>query len=249
MRILSFNVNGIRAIVKKGFAKFLRQDKPDIICLQEIKISDAARAQTEFDFAAYQEFWHPAARAGYSGTATLVKQGIKVKPLSAPAWDKEGRIQILDLGKYYLANIYFPNAGDNLQRLAWKIEWNDKLLVYLKKIKAKKPVIVCGDYNVAHQEIDLARPKENVGNAGFTDEERVWLNRFLRSGFKDTFRELHPNKIQYSWWSYRTAARQRNVGWRIDYFCVSDKILKKVNKAFILDNVQGSDHCPVGIEF
>lgn len=248
MEILSFNVNGIRAISQKGFTDFLKKQKPDILCLQEVKISDAKRAQTEFDFADYDEYWNSAQRPGYSGTATLVKRGMKVKPLPKLFWDNEGRVQILDIGKYYLANVYFPNANHELSRLDFKMNFNNQVLKYLKKLEIKKPLIVCGDYNVAHEEMDLARPKENIGNPGFTDEERAWMSKFLENGFKDTFRELYPHKIQYSWWSYRAAARARNVGWRIDYFCVSQNIFKKVKRAFILDNVLGSDHCPVGIE-
>lgn len=249
MRLISFNVNGIRAISKKDFAGFLKKDQADIYCLQETKISHSAREQVQFDFQGYQEFWHAAEKPGYSGTAILVKDSLTVKILPALVWDKEGRVQVMDIGKYYLVNIYFPNAQDDLRRLSWKIEWNNKLLAYLKKLDHKKPLIICGDYNVAHQEIDLARPKENVGSAGFSPEERSWLDKFLQAGFIDTFRYLHPDKVQYSWWSYRTAARTRNIGWRIDYFCVSRRIIKKINKAFILDNVQGSDHCPVGIIF
>ncbi len=248
MKILSFNVNGIRAIVKKGFVDFLKKSQSDFLCLQEIKISHSARDKEQFDFAGYQEFWNPADRPGYSGTAILVKDGLVVEALPKLSWDDEGRILVLDIGKYYLVNIYFPNAQDDLRRLSWKIKWNDKLLAYLKKLATKKPLIVCGDFNVAHQEIDLARPKENIHSAGFTSQERAWMDKFLVSGFKDTFRELHSHKIQYSWWSYRAGARVRNVGWRIDYFCVSDKIFKNIKKAFILDNVMGSDHCPVGIE-
>jgi exodeoxyribonuclease III len=248
MNILSWNINGIRAAIRKGFIDFLKKAQPDIICLQEIKIDDAKRAQEDFDFIDYQEFWNSAQRPGYSGTAILVKNGIKVEYLPKLKWDNEGRIQALDIGKYYLINIYFPNSKDDLSRLEEKIKWNDKLLIYMKKLEKKKPLIITGDYNVAHNEIDLARPKPNVGNAGFTLEERAWFNRFLSKNFKDTFRELHPKKIQYSWWSYRANARTNNVGWRIDYFCVSDKILKNVSKAFILDTVLGSDHAPLGIE-
>lgn len=248
LNIISFNVNGIRAIQKKGFGDFLKKYQPDIICLQETKISDSAREQAEFDWSEYNEFWHSAQRPGYSGTATLLKPNIKAVKVPALPWDKEGRVQILDLGKYYLVNIYFPNAQDDLKRLTWKIDWNNKLLVYLKRLDKVKPLIICGDYNVAHQEIDLARPKANVGSAGFTPQERAWLDKFLASGFKDTFRELHPQKVQYSWWSYRAAARSRNVGWRIDYFCVSNRILNKIKQAYILNEVLGSDHCPVGIK-
>jgi len=248
MTILSWNINGIRAAIRKGFIDFLKKEKPDIICLQEVKISDDKRAQEEFDFLDYQEFFNCAKRPGYSGTAVLVKNNIKVKALPDLSWDDEGRVQILDIGKYYLVNVYFPNANHELSRLDFKIKFNDKLLAYLKKLEQKKPLIITGDYNVAHNEIDLARPKENVGSPGFTPEERAWMDKFLAKGFKDTFRELHPDKVQYSWWSYRANARVNNVGWRIDYFCVSDKILKKISKAYILDNIMGSDHAPVGID-
>lgn len=248
LNIISFNVNGVRAIQKKGFGNFLKKYQPDIICLQETKISDSAREQAKFDWSDFDEFWHSADRPGYSGTATLAKPNLKVVKVAKLPWDKEGRIQVLDLGKYYIGNIYFPNAQDDLKRLTWKMDWNNKLLVYLKRLDKQKPLIICGDYNVAHQEIDLARPQANVGSAGFTPQERAWLDKFLASGFKDTFRELNPQKIQYSWWSYRAGARSRNVGWRIDYFCVSNRILTKIKKAYILNEVLGSDHCPVGVE-
>jgi len=248
MHIISWNVNGIRAAIRKGFIDFLKKNKPDIICLQEIKISDAARAQEELDFKDYQEFWNSAQRPGYSGTAVLVKNGLQVKYLPKLSYDDEGRLQVLDIGKYYLANIYFPNANHALSRLDFKMKFNNKLLAYFKKLNKTKPLIITGDYNVAHNEIDLARPKENIGNPGFTDEERYWMSKFLASGFKDTFREMHPQKIQYSWWSFRSGARARNIGWRIDYFCVADKILKNISQAYILDKITGSDHAPVGIE-
>lgn len=247
LNILSWNINGIRAAIKKGFIDFLKKQQPDVICLQEVKISNEARAKEEFDFVDYQEFFNCAKRPGYSGTAILVKNGLKVRYLPSLDFDDEGRIQVLDIGNYYLVNIYFPNANDELSRLSFKIDFNDKLLAYLKKLEKTKPLIITGDYNVAHQEIDLARPKQNIGNAGFTQEERDWMNKFLAQGFKDTFREFHPDKIQYSWWSYRANARANNVGWRIDYFCVSDKIIKKISQAFILDKVTGSDHAPIGI--
>ena len=248
LNILSWNINGIRAVVKKGFVDFLKKQQPDIICLQEVKISDVARAQEAFDFVGYQEFWNSAQRPGYSGTAILVKDGLKVRLVDKLNWDDEGRIQVLDVGNFYVVNVYFPNANDALSRLDFKIKFNNKLLTYLKKWEEKKSLIITGDFNVAHQEIDLARPKENEGNAGYTKEERVWLNKFLEQGFIDTFRDLHPNKIQYSWWSFRSAARARNVGWRIDYICVSDKLIKKIKQAYILDQVTGSDHAPVGIQ-
>jgi len=245
---VSWNVNGIRAIAKKGFLDFLNTKKPDFLCLQEIKISDAARAQTEFDFADYQEFWNSAERPGYSGTAILVKNGIKAKQMPNLKWDNEGRILVLEAEKFYLVNVYFPNANHELSRLDFKLDFNDKLLKHLKKLEKNKPIILCGDMNVAHEEIDLARPKDNVGSPGFTKEERVWMTKFLNAGFVDTFRFLNKNKIQYSWWSYRMRAREKNIGWRIDYFCVSKSFIKKVKTAFIWNEVMGSDHCPVGIE-
>ena len=248
MLIISWNVNGIRAIAKKGFLEFLNSRKPDFLCLQEIKIGDAARAQTEFDFAGYQEFWNSAERPGYSGTATLAKEGIEAKQLPRLKWDNEGRILVLEAKNFYLVNVYFPNANHELSRLDFKIDFNDKLLKYLKRLEKTKPIILCGDLNVAHEEIDLARPKDNVDNPGFTDEERTWMTKFLQAGFVDTFRFLNKDKVQYSWWSYRMRAREKNIGWRIDYFCVSKSFIKKVKSAFIWNEVAGSDHCPVGVE-
>lgn len=254
MKIISWNVNGIRAAAKNGLADFLMNEQPDAICLQEIKISDAARAHIEFNFAGYDEFWNSAQRPGYSGTAVLVKSSKVCKVhkvmggLGIPAFDSEGRVQTLEFDDFYLVNCYFPNANHELSRLDYKLSFNDALLRYLKKLEKRKPIALCGDLNVAHQEIDLARPKENAGNAGFTPEERDWMSRFLKAGYVDTFRNLHPDQIQYSWWSYRMRARERNIGWRIDYFCVSRSLLPRIKKAFILDQVRGSDHCPVGID-
>lgn len=248
MRLISWNVNGLRAVIKKGFTDFLETEKPDVLALQEIKISVDARAKETFDFKGYSEFWNSAKRPGYSGTAILVREGIAAKPEPTLPWDDEGRIQVLDLGKFYLANVYFPNANHELSRLDFKIGFNDKLLDYLKALEKEKPVIICGDYNVAHKEIDLARPKENVGSPGFTFEEREWMTKFVQAGFVDTFRKLYPDRVAYSWWSYRSFARVKNVGWRIDYFCVSSSLEKEIKEAFIMDQVMGSDHCPVGIE-
>lgn len=253
MKIISWNVNGIRAVAKKGLAAFLLEAKPDILCLQEIKISADARLKTEFDFAGYSEYWNSAKRPGYSGTAILVKNNFKnviaVKSgIGIPKFDDEGRVQVLELKNYYLLNIYFPNSNRELSRLNYKLEFNQALLKYVKKIEKNKPVIITGDYNVAHEAIDLARPKENEGSAGYTKEERQWFRDFLKAGFIDTFRFLNGEKIQYSWWSFRAAARARNVGWRIDYFCVSDKLKKQLIKAYILDKTIGSDHAPIGLE-
>ncbi len=253
MKIISWNVNGIRAITKKGFKKFLDKEKPDILCLQEIKISEIARSKTEFDFSGYQEYWNSAQRPGYSGTAILVKDKFKgilgVKNgFGIKKFDNEGRAQFMELPKFYLVNVYFPNANHELSRLGYKIDFNNSLLKYLKKIEKNKPIIITGDFNVAHQEIDLARPKENIGNPGFTTEERNWMSKLLQANYIDTFRELNGDKIQYSWWSYRANARARNIGWRIDYFCVSDKLKNAIKKAYILDKTKGSDHAPVGLE-
>ena len=257
MNIISWNVNGIRAVAKKGFKDFLLSAKPDVLCLQEIKISDIARQNTEFDFAGYREYWNGAKRPGYSGTAILVRDGvgrqkIQVKEVvngfGVAEFDDEGRVQTVDLGKFYLLNIYFPNANQELTRLPYRLAFNDALLKYIKRLEQKRPVIVTGDFNVAHQEIDLARPKENEGNAGFTLEERSWFTKFLQAGFIDTFRVLHAKKVQYSWWSFRAGARARNVGWRIDYFCISAKLKIKLKKAYILDQVTGSDHAPIGLD-
>lgn len=247
LTLMSWNVNGIRAAVNKGFTDFLKEYKPDIIGIQEIKISHAAREKVEFDFAQYVEYWNPADRPGYSGTATLTK----VEPLSVATTgivgDTEGRIQTLEFEKFYFLNCYFPNANHELSRLGFKEDFNKKFIAYVKQLEKKKPVVSCGDFNVAHQEIDLARPKENVGEPGFTKEERLWADTFVEQGLVDSFRSLHPTKVQYSWWSYRALARERNVGWRIDYFFVSKSFMKHVERAFILDEVTGSDHCPVGI--
>ncbi len=252
MKLISWNINGIRAITRKGeLKKLLKKEKPEIICLQEIKIGSEKIAGEKFNFSGYKEFWHSAKRPGYSGTLVLVKDDIKVIDHIDFPKDDEGRVIILELEDIFLVNVYFHNAdgGGELKRLDHKIKFNDRLLGSLKKLEKKKPLAVAGDYNVAHREIDIARPGPNEGNAGFTQEERSWMSKFLESGFKDTFRELHPKKVQYSWWSYRGGARARNVGWRLDYWCVSSKISKKIKKAFILDQQMGSDHAPVGIEW
>jgi exodeoxyribonuclease-3 len=248
MQLISWNVNGIRALVKKGFVDFLRTEKPDVLCLQEIKISETARTKEEFDFAGFQEFWNSAQRPGYSGTMTLVREGIQAEALPHFAWDDEGRAQIIEFDDFYLANVYFPNANHELSRLEFKIAFNNRLLKAIKKLEKKKPFLICGDYNVAHQEIDLARPKENVGSPGFTPTERAWMSSFLSQGFIDCYRQEFSERVQYTWWSYRAGARARNVGWRIDYFCASASLAPKIKKNFIRDEVLGSDHCPVGVE-
>ncbi len=258
MKLLSWNINGIRAVMRKGFLDFLKKEKPDVLALQETKINNEARAKHNFDFANYVEFWNFAERPGYSGTAILVKENIAKKYLISNTvingigieeFDCEGRIQTLEFKNFYFINAYFPNSGPELARLDYKLRFDAAILKYLKKLERKKPVIIAGDFNVAHEEIDIARPKENIGNAGFTYEEREWMTKFIKAGFVDIFRYMHPNKIEYSWWSYRARARERNIGWRIDYFLVSAKIIKHIKKSFILNDVYGSDHCPVGIIF
>lgn len=263
MKLISWNVNGIRAIIKKGFHDFLQNEKPDILCLQEIKISHASRKAEKdkagINFPGYLEFWNSAERPGYSGTAILVREDKKVlavigkkqnvrNGIGVSDFDKEGRVQTLECKDYCLINAYYPNANHELSRLDYKLDFNVCLLKYIKKLEKKKPVIVTGDYNVAHEPIDLARPKENVGNPGFTDEERESMAEFLKAGFIDTFRYLHPKKVQYTWWSYRAGARRKNIGWRIDYFCLSNKLKTKIKKASILDAIEGSDHCPIELD-
>ncbi|MFA5360215.1 MAG: exodeoxyribonuclease III [Patescibacteria group bacterium] len=252
MKIISWNVNGIRAVVKKGFNDFLIKQSPDILCLQEIKINDEARAKEQFDFKSYKEYWHSAERPGYSGTAVLVKNNLSVVSIKngvgKKEFDREGRVQTIEFKNFFLVNAYFPNSNHELTRLGFKLDFNKSFLKYTKNLSSKKPVITTGDFNVAHQEIDLARPKDNVGNPGFTDQERQAMTKFLQAGFIDTFRYCHGNKIKYTWWSYRVGARAKNIGWRIDYFCVSKSIKNKIKKALILDQVMGSDHCPIGIE-
>jgi len=220
------------------------------LCLQETKISHSAREKVEFDFPGYEEYLNAAERPGYSGTATLIKSDLakKIKQLPQLLWDNEGRVQIFELPKIYLINCYFPNANGELSRLKFKLDFNNKLLAYVKKLNLIKPVIICGDFNVAHEAMDLTNPKENEGGAGYTFEERQWMTKFLNAGFVDTFRYYHASAREYSWWSYRFMARVRNIGWRIDYFCVSKNIVKYVKEALILNKIMGSDHCPVMIE-
>lgn len=253
MKLISWNVNGLRAILKKGFSDFLKFNQPDILCLQETKISAATLSELNLEFSGYNFFGYSALRPGYSGTAVLVKTElvdcIKItNGFNLVEFDSEGRVQTVELRDFYLLNVYFPNANAQLSRLPYRLKFNEALLQYIKKLEKIKPVILTGDYNVAHQEIDLARPKENIGQAGFTFEEREWLSRFLAVGFLDTFRTLNGAQIQYSWWSFRAGARVRNVGWRIDYFCASAKLRNMLKKASILDKVTGSDHAPVVLE-
>lgn len=257
MKIISWNVNGLRAIAKKGaLANFLVEFKPDIVCLQEIKISAAKLLKENIIFPGYSLFGNGARREGYSGTAVIIKNSVLKKlgkleiktGIGIDEFDHEGRIQIMELNDFYLLNIYFPNSNHELSRLNYKERFNEAILKYYQKLDRKKPVIITGDFNVAHEAIDLARPKDNVGNAGYTNEERFWMDKFLASGLLDTFRLLNGSKVQYSWWSFRANVRAKNIGWRIDYFLVSSRIKKYLKKAYILDKITGSDHCPVGLE-
>lgn len=256
MKIISWNINGIRAVTKKGFYDFLKKENADIICLQEVKIDANKKNQEEFDFQNYQEFWNSAIRPGYSGTMILVKENAKIfkeiinhkTGISDKIFDYEGRVQTLEFKKFFLINAYFPNSRDDLSRLEFKQKFNKKMLNYIKKLEKTKAVILVGDFNVAHEEIDLARPKENEGSNGYTKEERQDFSNFKKNNFIDTFRHFNPKTIKYSWWSFRSGARKRNVGWRLDYIVCSKKITKKITEAFIKTDVLGSDHCPIGIE-
>ena len=252
MKIISWNVNGIRAVAKKDFFKDLKQLDPDILCLQETKAQDDQVAEVLADSRAYQVYSNSAEKKGYSGTAILTK----IEPLSVSRdmgveeYDKEGRVLCLEFNDYYLVNVYVPNSGNELKRLDYRQEWDKAFFKYLKKLEGTKPVIACGDFNVAHRDIDLARPKPNYNkSAGYMQEEIDGMDRYTGDGFVDAFRYFYPEKEgAYSWWSYRAGARAKNVGWRIDYFLVSSSYLKAVKSASILNEILGSDHCPVQLE-
>ncbi len=250
LKLISWNVNGIRAAAGKGLLEFIKTGKYDIICLQETKVSDHAVLHSDLrEIDGYFSFWHGAQeKKGYSGVAVYSKENpINVKmDFGDNLLSKEGRVIELDYGDFVLLNVYFPNGGSGETRLKYKLEFYKEFLEYIKKIK--KPVIFCGDVNTAHQEIDLARPKENEKNSGFMPAERDWLDKFVEADFIDTYRLINPKKIEYSWWDMKTLARNRNVGWRIDYFFVSEKLKKNIKDAFILTDVYGSDHCPVGLK-
>ncbi|WP_269523846.1 exodeoxyribonuclease III [Coraliomargarita parva] len=255
-KLLSWNVNGLRAVLKKGFDAFLSESQPDLICLQETKIS--SDLCDDFAFAGYPHvYWNCAEKKGYSGTALISRTQPRSVSygIGAAEHDGEGRVITADFGAYYLVTVYTPNAQNHDEngrprRLDYRtLEWDVAFLDHVKSLESEKPVIFCGDLNVAHREIDLANPKTNRKNAGFTDEERAGFDQIMAAGFVDSFRHLYPDlKDRYSWWSYRAAARARNVGWRIDYFCLSQSLADKIEDATILDSVMGSDHCPVGLE-
>lgn len=246
MRLVSWNVNGLRACMNKGFKEFFEKTKADIFAIQETKMQDF---QKEFDFKDYHEYWNCAEKLGYSGTLIYTKQ----KPLNViygidDKYNDEGRLITLEFNDFYFVTVYVPNSQRELTRLSYRMIFEDHFRNYLMKLDKIKPVIVCGDLNVAHREIDLKNPKSNERNAGYTIEERAKFQSLLDSGFTDTFRYLYPDTIKYTWWSYMFNARVKNIGWRIDYFLVSDRLHNNLHDALIFDDVLGSDHCPIAID-
>lgn len=248
MKIISWNVNGLRAVMQKGFTSFFENTDADIVCLQEIKMQ---KEQANFEFKGYNEYWNSAIRKGYSGTLTLSKK----KPISVTygigieEHDKEGRVITLEFEKFYMVNCYTPNSKRELERLEYRMKWENDFRKYLIKLSKRKEVILCGDLNVAHKEIDLKNPKQNRHNAGFTDEEREKMTELLKSNFIDSFRYKYPNnENEYTWWSYMGHAREKNIGWRIDYFIISKKLKDRIIDSKIHSTVLGSDHCPIELD-
>ena len=247
MKFISWNVNGFRACLNKGFSDFFSQEDADFFSIQESKMQPG---QAEFETPNHHQYWYSAEKKGYSGTAIFAKQEpISVRyGLGIEEHDHEGRAITLEYENFYLLNVYTPNSQRELTRLDYRMTWEDALRNYMMELDKIKPVIYCGDLNVAHEELDLKNPKTNHFSAGFSDEERAKFGELLSSGFKDTFRTLHPDTVKYSWWSYMYHAREKNVGWRIDYFVVSDRLMPEVMESSILTEVMGSDHCPVMLE-
>ena len=248
MKLISWNVNGLRAGVQKGFLDFFREIDADAFCIQETKLQ---KGQIDLELPGYEQYWNYAERKGYSGTAIFTRR----HPLSVSygigveQHDHEGRVITLEFDDFYLVTVYTPNSQDELARLSYRMVWEDDFLAYLKQLETRKPVVFCGDLNVAHREIDLKNPKTNRHNAGFTDEERGKISRLLEEGFVDTWRYFYPDKEGvYSWWSYRFRARERNTGWRIDYYCVSEALAGRLEGAQIHTQVMGSDHCPIELD-
>ena len=247
MKLISWNVNGLRACLGKGFLDYFHSASADVFCLQETKLQPG---QVELELPGYHQYWNSAERKGYSGTAVFCRR----QPLSVtyglgiPAHDTEGRVITIELEPFYLVNVYTPNSQRELARLDYRMQWEDDFRAYLLGLDAKKPVILCGDLNVAHTEMDIKNAKTNRMSAGFTDQERAKMTELLAAGFTDSFRAVHPDEVKYSWWSYRFHAREKNAGWRIDYFLVSDRITDKIKAAEIHNEVFGSDHCPVELD-
>lgn len=247
MKFISWNVNGLRACVKKNFETSFRHLDADFFCLQETKMQ---AGQLDLQFEGYQSYWNYADKKGYSGTAIYTKHApVNVTyGLGIDEHDHEGRVITLEMEDFFLITVYVPNSQDELRRLDYRMQWEDDFRAYVKQLDAIKPVIICGDLNVAHEEIDLKNPKTNRRNAGFTDEEREKMTILLNNGFVDTFRHLYPEQVTYSWWSYRFRAREKNAGWRIDYFLISERLKERLVDAKIHTEILGSDHCPVELE-
>ena len=248
MKLISWNVNGLRAVYKKGFLDFFNDIDADIFCVQETKMQEG---QITLELEKYEQYFNYAVRKGYSGTAVFTK----IKPekvtygIGIEEHDQEGRVITLEFKNFYLVNCYTPNSGRELARLEYRMTWEDTFKEYLKQLDKNKPVIICGDLNVAHKEIDLKNPKTNRKNEGFTDEERNKISNLLEAGFTDSYRKLYPDKENaYTWWSYMGNARAKNIGWRIDYFLTSNRICDKIKEAYIFDKILGSDHCPIGLD-
>ncbi|HOD48508.1 MAG TPA: exodeoxyribonuclease III [Candidatus Hydrogenedentes bacterium] len=251
MHLHSWNVNGIRAIEKKGFVPWLLGTRADVICVQETKALPSDLSESVLSPDGYRSVWHSAKRRGYSGVATYFRKGfepVRVEGLNIGKFDDEGRVQVLDFDSFVLVNAYFPNSQPERARIQYKLEFCRAIGKLGKELReAGKPMILCGDFNIAHREIDLARPKENVDNPGFYPEERRAMDRLLRAGYVDTFRHLTPGRGHYTWWSYRTNARARNIGWRLDYHVIDEGLLPRLQESRIHSDVQGSDHCPVSV--
>lgn len=248
MKFISWNVNGLRAVYKKGFLDFFNKINADIFCIQETKMQEG---QIKLELEGYNQYFNYATRKGYSGTAifTRIKPKNVTYGIGIEEHDQEGRVITLEFEKFYFITCYTPNSGRELARLDYRMTWEEAFRKYLKELDKKKPVIICGDLNVAHKEIDLKNPKTNRKNAGFTDEEREKMTELIKAGFTDTYRYLYPDKENvYTWWSYMGQAREKNVGWRIDYFLTSDRIKNKIKETYIFDEILGSDHCPIGLE-
>lgn len=248
MKFISWNVNGLRAVYKKGFLDFFNKINADIFCIQETKMQEG---QIKLELKGYNQYFNYATRKGYSGTAifTRIKPKNVTYGIGIEEHDQEGRVITLEFEKFYFITCYTPNSGRELARLDYRMTWEEAFRKYLKELDKKKPVIICGDLNVAHKEIDLKNPKTNRKNAGFTDEEREKMTELIKAGFTDTYRYLYPDKENvYTWWSYMGQAREKNVGWRIDYFLTSDRIKSKIKETYIFDEILGSDHCPIGLE-
>ena len=247
MKLISWNVNGLRACVTKGFLEYFQEADADIFCIQESKLQEG---QIDLELQGYHQYWNYAERKGYSGTAVFTRK----EPLTVTygigieEFDHEGRMITLEYEDFYLVTVYTPNSQEGLVRLDYRMEWEEKFRAYLKGLEEKKPVVVCGDLNVAHQEIDIKNPKTNRKNAGFTDQERDKFSCLLEAGFIDTYRYLYPEKVEYSWWSYRFKAREKNAGWRLDYFLISPVLKERLKDAKIHTSVMGSDHCPVELD-